>query len=223
MELLNKLKDIIVKSDEKVSNELCENLPLFGHRISNTIINASAAAYTVSIEKFDSVNDVCKRLLKSTIKMINDLKENNFSSTISSSLPEVYLRLEELSDSIKKLPTLSGDIDSEQLGTELESEMDRVNKAIYDAVQMIEEIQKKSRENSTGLRLEVNDKILDSCNDLISAIRILVSKSRDVQEEIVQQGRGSATTKEFYKRNHQWTEGLLSAAKAVGGAATYLV
>jgi huntingtin interacting protein 1 len=221
LEILKKIAPII--QEEKISTNLCEYLPLFGHRIGNTIVNAAAAAYTASIEKFDGINDVCKQLLHATTNFIKDLQSQNFSHASSTSLPEVQEKLELLSGSIKKLPTLSGDVDAEQLGTELESEMDRVNKAIFDAVQMIELLQKKSRENATGVRLEVNDKILDSCNDLISAIRILVARSRDVQEEIVQQGRGTASTKEFYKRNHQWTEGLLSAAKAVGGAATYLV
>lgn len=36
-------------------------------------------------------------------------------------------------------------------------------------------------------------------------------------------GRGQGPPQEFYKRNHQWTEGLLSAAKAVGVAARVLV
>jgi huntingtin interacting protein 1 len=35
--------------------------------------------------------------------------------------------------------------------------------------------------------------------------------------------QGSASVKEFYKRNHQWTEGLISAAKAVGGGAKFLL
>lgn len=56
----------------------------------------------------------------------------------------------------------------------------------------------------------------------MNAVRILVARSRDVQEEIVAQGKGSAPS-EFYKRNNQWTEGLISAARAVGVAATVLM
>lgn len=54
-------------------------------------------------------------------------------------------------------------------------------------------------------------------------VRQLVSHSRDVQEEIVAQKKGFTSTNEFYKRNHLWTEGLLSASRAVGVAATVLV
>lgn len=51
----------------------------------------------------------------------------------------------------------------------------------------------------------------------------LIQKARDLQNEIVQQGRGTGSAKDFYKRHHQWAEGLLSAAKAVGVGAQVLV
>ena len=35
--------------------------------------------------------------------------------------------------------------------------------------------------------------------------------------------QGTASAKEFYKRHHKWTEGLLSAAKSVGWGASILV
>lgn len=57
----------------------------------------------------------------------------------------------------------------------------------------------------------------------MTAIVTLVAKSRALQEEIVIAGHDTANPNEFYKRNHQWTEGLLSAARAVGVAATVLV
>lgn len=81
----------------------------------------------------------------------------------------------------------------------------------------------RSRQTDTGIRLEVNERILDSCNALMQAIMLLVQRARDLQNEIVAQGRGTGSAHDFYKRNHQWTEGLLSAAKAVGVAANFLV
>ena len=35
--------------------------------------------------------------------------------------------------------------------------------------------------------------------------------------------QGTASVKEFYNRNHRWTEGLISAAKVVGLGARFLV
>jgi huntingtin interacting protein 1 len=81
-------------------------------------------------------------------------------------------------------------------------------------------------ENTTinsGIQLEVNERILDACTNLMRNIQILVIKSKKVQAEIVAAGKGTASAKEFYKRNHQWTEGLLSAAKSVANGAKFLV
>lgn len=47
----------------------------------------------------------------------------------------------------------------------------------------------KSRAADSGVKLEVNGKILDSCTDLMMAIRNLVKKSRFLQTEIVAQGK----------------------------------
>lgn len=59
-------------------------------------------------------------------------------------------------------------------------------------------------------------------SSLINLFR-LVERSRDLQNEIVDAGRGTAPPNEFYRRNHQWTKGLLSAAQAVGVAALELM
>ena len=102
-----------------------------------------------------------------------------------------------------------------------------------------------SRAEHSGLRLEVNERILDSCTALTKAIKILILKAKTLQKEIVEQGRvrktlksgqaisvsvcsyllmfqGTASHKEFYKKHHRWTEGLISAAKAVGWGANVL-
>lgn len=47
----------------------------------------------------------------------------------------------------------------------------------------------KSRAADSGLKLEVNEKILDSCTELMKCIRMLVKKSRLLQAEIVEQGK----------------------------------
>lgn len=74
----------------------------------------------------------------------------------------------------------------------------------------------ESRAAHSGIKLEVSEQILDSCTSLMAAIRILVQKSRKLQAEIVENQGSSGSAKEFYKRNHQWTEGLISAAKSIG-------
>lgn len=47
----------------------------------------------------------------------------------------------------------------------------------------------KSREQDTGIKCEVNGQILDSCGKLMQTIKMLIIKARDLQKEIVGQGR----------------------------------
>lgn len=57
----------------------------------------------------------------------------------------------------------------------------------------------------------------------LQAIRLLVTTSTSLQKEIVESGRGAATQQEFYAKNSRWTQGLISASKAVGWGASQLV
>nr|XP_035136164.2 huntingtin-interacting protein 1 isoform X5 [Callithrix jacchus] len=86
-----------------------------------------------------------------------------------------------------------------------------------------EEMLSKSRAGDTGVKLEVNERILGSCTGLMQAIQVLIVASKDLQREIVESGRGTASPKEFYAKNSRWTEGLISASKAVGWGATVMV
>lgn len=52
----------------------------------------------------------------------------------------------------------------------------------------------KSRAGDSGLKLEVNGKILDSCTDLMKGIKKLVTKSRILQKEIVDRGKVRTTS-----------------------------
>ncbi|KAF8359242.1 hipr-1 [Pristionchus pacificus] len=185
------------------TSALSSSIPLSGHALSVVVVACAAAAYTASIQHYDEVNEECKCLLVRAKEVIEKGEEGRFPS------------LQRLHDLMIALP--------EVVGSELEEEMRRMDAAIRQAVEKIEEIQRKARENNDGLRLEVNERILGTCQALMAAIAILVQRSRELQAEIVAAGRGQGPPQEFYKRNHQWTEGLLSAAKAVGVAARVLV
>ncbi|KAK0420899.1 hypothetical protein QR680_014953 [Steinernema hermaphroditum] len=203
------------------SERLVQQVAYIGHCLAENVVHSAAAAYTASIQHFEPVNEQCRLVAISAVAAFNAVKSN--TETAQDHISELKSKLTELERLFDALPTSSGDIDVEAVGSQLEEEMKRMDAAIQSAVAAIEAIQKKARESHSGVRLEVNEKILDACNALMTAIMILVARSRDVQNEIVAAGRGTASPSEFYKRNHQWTEGLLSAAQAVGVAAKVLV
>ena len=133
-----------------------------------------------------------------------------------------------MKEKLYKLTSMIGDMTNnndqiEQIGDMMEKELSSMDKAIAEAAQKIVDMLLQSRASDSGIKLEVNGKILDACTTLMQAIQILVQKSRKVQAEIISLGKGTASAKEFYKRNHQWTEGMISAAKSVAQGANFLV
>jgi hypothetical protein len=56
-----------------------------------------------------------------------------------------------------------------------------------------------------------------------NAIAQLIKAATASQQEIVREGKGSMTSTQFYKKHNRWTEGLISAAKAVASSTNLLI
>jgi len=119
--------------------------------------------------------------------------------------------------------SISGLGKEEDLASLVVKEIAAMDAAIEEAAAKIEELLAASRAADSGKKLEVNEKILDSCTSLVAAIKELVMKSKVLQQEILSERQAQIGEKEFYKKNSRWTEGLISAAKAVGLGAKLLV
>uniref|UniRef100_A0A671WX53 Huntingtin-interacting protein 1-related protein n=1 Tax=Sparus aurata TaxID=8175 RepID=A0A671WX53_SPAAU len=123
----------------------------------------------------------------------------------------------------KKLRPRGLELQQGELGDLVEQEMAATSAAVESAAARIEEMLNKSRAVDTGIKMEVNERILASCTELMQTIKELILSSKDLQRDIVEGGRGAASMKEFYAKNSRWTEGLISASKAVGWGATVMV
>ncbi|XP_055619994.1 huntingtin-interacting protein 1 isoform X2 [Toxorhynchites rutilus septentrionalis] len=162
-----------------------------------------------------------RELNSSITSLFQSLHKTSESDAVGAKIADLKLKLQKVTEMIGDLSKQTDG--TENLGDLVENELSSMDKAIEEAATQIEEMLSKSRAVDSGIKLEVNEKILDACTNLMHAIRILVQKSRLLQSEIVALGKGSASAKEFYKRNHQWTEGLISAAKSVAQGANFLV
>ena len=91
-----------------------------------------------------------------------------------------------------------------------------MDKAIADATKRISEILDKSRSTDQGVKLEVNGRILDACRSLMASVMVLVKAARYLQEEI------GGFSKEFFTKNHRWTEGLFKLFFCFGPIRMYL-
>ncbi|XP_019870128.1 huntingtin-interacting protein 1 isoform X2 [Aethina tumida] len=194
---------------------------VIAHRLANFIVQGRATCNTSPDINFgEKMADTCKQLGELIVNVIKKMK------VAQSTQEEVNLaiqKLEEVSALAENINVSLLGEKAENLADMLESEMSAMDKAIEEAAKAIQEMLNNSRAADSGIKLEVNEKILDSCTGLMHAIRILVQKSKLLQSEIVAQGRGTASAKEFYKRNSQWTDGFISAAKAVAVAAKFLL
>uniref|UniRef100_A0A674MHG4 Huntingtin-interacting protein 1-related protein n=1 Tax=Takifugu rubripes TaxID=31033 RepID=A0A674MHG4_TAKRU len=164
-----------------------------GHLISDTIVQGSATSHMVPVEK----------------------GEGESARKDSHTLFIFY--------SMQKLRPRGLELQQGELGDLVEQEMAATSAAVESAAARIEDMLNKSRAVDTGVKMEVNERILASCTDLMQAIKELVLSSKHLQRDIVESGRGAASMKEFYAKNSRWTEGLISASKAVGWGATVMV
>uniref|UniRef100_A0A671Q3G1 Huntingtin-interacting protein 1-like n=1 Tax=Sinocyclocheilus anshuiensis TaxID=1608454 RepID=A0A671Q3G1_9TELE len=169
----------------------------FAHLVGDVIVQGSATSHMVPVEQAD----VC--MLYKYEKEIDVVCCFVFSE--------------------QKLRPRGLELQQGELGDLVEQEMAATSAAVESAAARIEEMLNKSRAVDTGIKMEVNERILASCTDLMQAIKVLVLSSKDLQRDIVESGRGAASMKEFYAKNSRWTEGLISASKAVGWGATMLV
>ncbi|KAJ3400025.1 sla2 Src-like adaptor 2 [Chytriomyces hyalinus] len=107
------------------------------------------------------------------------------------------------------------------LGDLVEREMQAAAKAIEDAAARLQDLMARP---PGSLDMNVHGAILSSAMALTNAIAQLIRCATVCQQEIVAHGRGAGSSNTaFYKKNNKWTEGLVSAAKAVAVATTFLV
>uniref|UniRef100_A0A8C5TM55 Huntingtin interacting protein 1 n=1 Tax=Malurus cyaneus samueli TaxID=2593467 RepID=A0A8C5TM55_9PASS len=206
-------------SDCAAVGSLLPCLALFTHLVSDTILQGSATSHVAPVEPADRLLELCKQCGSEAVSYLSALQDPAMVANglyCSWTLPFIPSYPQELRPR-------GLDIKQEELGDLVDKEMAATAAAIETASARIEEMLSKARAGDTGVKLEVNERILGSCTGLMQAIHVLVLASKDLQREIVESGRGAASPKEFYAKNSRWTEGLISASKAVGWGATVMV
>lgn len=110
------------------------------------------------------------------------------------------------------------------IGDLVESEMQAAARAIEAATAKLQALMSRPKDSRfNAVDLQVHEAILAASLAITNAIGRLIRAATASQQEIVGQGRGSSTSQAFYKRNNRWTEGLISAAKAVAMTTTFLI
>lgn len=192
-----------------------------GHLVGDTIVQGSATSHMVPVEQADALSESVKVCGAEALALLGQMKQQDSLGAADNS--KLKAALEAIFAAAEKLRPRGLELQQGELGDLVEQEMAATSAAVESAAARIEEMLNKSRAVDTGIKMEVNERILASCTELMQAIKQLVLSSKNLQRDIVESGRGAATMKEFYAKNSRWTEGLISASKAVGWGATVMV
>lgn len=186
---------------------------------SDKIINVAKTAGDVGLRFFENLKSYNLELLQPSQRKEVALRNNSQSRASLTKLSEV---VEVLIPKGKAngLARANGDI-----GDLVEEEMSSAARAIEAATERLQQLMSRPRDSSryNAVDLQVHDSILAAAMAITSSISRLIKAATDSQKEIVAQGRGSSSVQQFYKRNNRWTEGLISAAKAVAFATNLLI
>merc|ERR1712000_324175 len=106
---------------------------------------------------------------------------------------------------------------------DVQMNLQKLNKMVEAFAPGFGKLTNKPRDGYSTYDLKVHDSILDSAQAITNAIAELIRAATKTQQEIVQAGRGSSSRTAFYKKNNRWTEGLISAAKAVASSTNTLI
>ncbi|XP_056874619.1 huntingtin-interacting protein 1-related protein-like [Takifugu flavidus] len=200
---------------------LLRSVTQFSHLAADTLVNTAATSHSAPTDQADRLIESCRDCANSLLQFLKDLKfQNSLPGANPSVVRYTVQRIHALG---QELRPKGQDVRIEELGFMVDNEMIATSTAIEEAVLRMDEIMTKAKKDTSGIHLEVNQSILGSCSDLMKAVHMLVTAATDLQKDIVEGGRGAATVTEFYAKNSRWTEGLISASKAVGWGATQLL
>ncbi|KAK2673065.1 hypothetical protein RAB80_010608 [Fusarium oxysporum f. sp. vasinfectum] len=142
----------------------------------------------------------------------------NSNNDVQMNLQKLNKLVESFAPGFGKLANKKGD-----LGDLVDQELSKAADAIAAAAARLAKLKNKPRDGYSTYELKVNDSILDAATAITNAITQLIQAATVTQQEIVQAGRGSTSRTAFYKKNNRWTEGLISAAKAVASSTNTLI
>ncbi|KAI1778994.1 ANTH-domain-containing protein [Hypoxylon cercidicola] len=184
-------------------------------RKSDQLVNGARSAAQSTVKFFRSLQSF--RLEGMDPLQKTDVLVNG-NSDVRLNLQKLTNLIEAFAPGFGKLATNKGD-----LGDLVDSELSKAADAIAAAAARLAKLKNKPRDGYSTYELKVNDSILDAAMAVANAIAQLIKAATVTQQEIVQAGRGTSSRTAFYKKNNRWTEGLISAAKAVATSTNMLI
>ena len=234
MEFSTSFNNYIADGPNAAHAEVIRTVATFSGAIADVLSNTKGLTRFASDDKkADQLINAARQSAMSTVGFFRSIQsyrtdgldEIQRTDVVINRNNEVQMNLNQLSkiaDAFapkNKVTSTSGD-----LGELVDREMTNAAKAIDAAAERLNKLMNKPRDQYSTYELKIHDAILASAIAVTNAIARLIKAATDSQREIVKEGRGgSMSASSFYKRNNRWTEGLISAAKAVASSTNLLI
>ncbi|KAJ8102852.1 ANTH domain-containing protein [Lipomyces tetrasporus] len=220
--------------------EIIKTSAIFSGAMADILINAKGLTRLASDEKRgDMITNVARESALSAEKFFTSLfsekleplsTDQRTDRVISNNL-DVQRQLQRLSKLAETFAPPKRGLASSGLfanggdiGEIVDREMNNAADAIAKAAARLNQLmQKPKNPGLSSFDLKIHDAILASAIAVTNAVAALIKAATESQQEIVAQGRGSSTRTAFYKKHNRWTEGLISAAKAVATSTNVLI
>lgn len=229
----NSFNDFIADGPNGDHSEIIKSINDFSSAISDVLLNAKGI---VRLVKTDAEAD---KIVLSTRDTAQE-SENFFKSLLSSQLKgteeektetvitgnlnvqEKLQYLINLAEGLAPRSVIANTVGD--LGEVVDNELNSAASAIASAASHLGSLLSKPQDPSLSeIDFEINKAILSAAIAVTNAIALLIKAAIATQDEIVSQNKGSQTRAQYYKKHNRWTEGLISAAKAVAGSTKILI
>ncbi|EHY60916.1 Endocytosis protein end4 [Exophiala dermatitidis] len=214
-------------------SEIIKTVSVFAASIADVLSNTKGLTrFATEERKGDQLIDAARQAALATIAFFRNLQSFRLeglepmqkSDVVINNNHDVLMKLQKLSKLADAFAPKSSKLSTTgDLGDLVDSELTKAANAIDAAAQRLAKLKNKPRDGFSTYELKINDSILDAAVAVTNAIAQLIKAATDSQNEIVREGRGSSSRTAFYKKNNRWTEGLISAAKAVATSTNTLI
>ena len=233
MEFATSFNNYIGDGPNSTHADLIKNVNVFAGAITDVCINTKGLTRLATDErKGDSLTNGARQAAHSTVKFFRSLLSFRLegmdpiekTDLVINCNNDIQMKLHSLNKLVEVFAPGFGKLANKgDLGELVDQELSKAADAIAAAAARLAKLKNKPRDGYTTYELKVNDSILDAALAITNAIAQLIKAATVTQQEIVQAGRGSSSRTAFYKKNNRWTEGLISAAKAVASSTNTLI
>ncbi|KAE8395345.1 ANTH domain-containing protein [Aspergillus alliaceus] len=213
--------------------EIIRTVSIFSGSVADVLSNTKGLMRFANDDRSaDQLINAARKSAQATVRFfrglqsfrLEGLEADHKTDVVINNNLEVQRDLQALSKLVETFAPKSSKISTNgDLGDLVDQELTKAADAIDAAAARLAKLKKKPRDGFSTYELRINDVIVEAAIAVTNAIAELIKAATESQQEIVREGRGSSSRTAFYKKNNRWTEGLISAAKAVANSTNTLI